>query len=157
GFQLGDEAKKEEDEYEAKCQEVLAELKDHFRPEFLNRVDHLIVFNALNQQHIRRIVKMHLEELGERLKKQGFSLSIEQKAVNHLAEEGFDPEYGARPVRRVVQEEIEAEIAEHILKGIFQKGDTIRVTLKKGKLEFMPSDGKFKEPEEEEVEELATA
>ena len=158
GFQLGDEAKKEEDEYEAKCQEVLAELKDHFRPEFLNRVDHLIVFNALNQQHIRRIVKMHIEELSERLKKQGFALQIEQKALNMLAEEGFDPEYGARPVRRVVQERIEAEIAENILKGIFQKGDTIRIT-KKGKdgLEFLPADGKLPEPEVEEVEEVMTA
>ena len=71
GFKLGEEATAEENEYEEKCKEVLSELKDHFRPEFLNRVDHLIVFNALNQQHIRKIVKMHLEQLTERLKAQG--------------------------------------------------------------------------------------
>lgn len=138
GFKLEEEAKAEEAAYEEKCKEVVEELKDHLRPEFLNRVDHIIVFNALNQQHIRKIVKMHVDHLATRLHEQGYDLEIDQKVINLLAEEGFDPEYGARPVRRVIQERLEAEIAEDILKGAFNEGDTIRVT-KKGKdqLEFL--------------------
>lgn len=145
GFKLEDEAKKEENEYEAKREEVIKELKDNLRPEFLNRVDHIIVFNALNQVHIRKIVRLHLDELERRLKKQGFEIEVDPKAINVLAKSGFDPEYGARPVRRTIQEKIEDEVAEHILKGIFHPGDVIRI-VKKGEdsLDFLPGDGKKK-------------
>ena len=147
GFKLEDESMKEEQEYEAKCKEVLDELKTRLRPEFLNRVDHIIVFNALNQQSIRKIVKLRIEELAQRLRESGYALEMDQKAINVLAEKGFDPEYGARPVRRVVQELIEDEIAEHILKGIFEEGDTIRV-VKKGKdgFEFLRGEKHAEEP-----------
>jgi ATP-dependent Clp protease ATP-binding subunit ClpC len=139
GFKLADEAKAEEQEYEEKREEVLKELKDHMRPEFLNRIDHIIVFNALNQVHIRKIVKMHLDHLDMRLKQQGFSIDVDAKALNVLAKHGFDPEYGARPVRRAIQERVEDEIAEQILKGMFRPGDTISI-VKKGEdgLEFIP-------------------
>ncbi len=140
GFKLEEEARREETEYEQKCQEVIAELKEHVRPEFLNRIDHIIVFNALNQQHIRKIVKMHTDELASRLKAQGYTLSLDTKAINRLAELGFDPEYGARPVRRTIQEQLEAEIAEHILKEIYRPGDTIRVTVRKDKIELLRGD-----------------
>ncbi len=154
GFKMEEDAKEEEHAYEEKSKEVIQELKDNLRPEFLNRIDHMIVFNALNQQHIRKIVRMHVEQLGSRLKTQGYELDIDQKAVNLLAEEGFDPEYGARPVRRVIQDRIESEIAEHILKGIFEPGDVIRIT-KKGEngLEFQRGE---KRPEAA-VEEQETA
>src|SRR3989338_6710266 len=137
GFKLEDEARTEEAKYEEKREKVLKELKDHLRPEFLNRIDHIIVFNALNQVHIRKIVKMHIDTLAERLKEEGYEIDVDTKAINLLAEEGFDPEYGARPVRRAIQERIEDEVAEHILKGIFHPGDTIKV-VKKGEdgLEF---------------------
>jgi ATP-dependent Clp protease ATP-binding subunit ClpC len=145
GFKLEDEAVAEEADYERKCEEVIAELKENVRPEFLNRIDHIIVFNALNQVDIRKIVKIHLEELTTRLKERGFTLKTDQAVINLLGEEGFDPEYGARPVRRVIQERIEDEIAEHILKGIFREGDVIRVTQKgKDKLEFLPEEVKTK-------------
>ena len=140
GFTIEDEAATEDQEYEEKCKEVLKELKDHMRPEFLNRLDHIIVFNALHQKHIRRIVELHLSKLTKRLKEQGYKLNVANDVVNLLAQKGFDPEYGARPVRRVVQERIEDGIAEHILKGVFRKGDTINVLLKsEDKIEFMPS------------------
>ncbi len=141
GFKLHDEARAEELQYEEKRQEVLTELKEHFRPEFLNRIDHIVVFNALNQEHIRKIVKMHVGFLAERLQEQGYRLSVEQSVIHMLASEGFDPEYGARPVRRLLQERLENEIAEHILKGIFQKGDTICV-MKRGPkmIEFLPKE-----------------
>ncbi len=130
GFKLEDEAKSEETEYERKRAEVISELKEHLRPEFLNRIDHIIVFNALTQESICKIVDLHLNELAMRIAKQGFSLDVDKKAVALLGKLGFDPEYGARPVRRVIQHRIEDEIAEHILKGVFQPGDTIHVTQK---------------------------
>ena len=152
GFKLEDEAKREETEYEEKRQEVLRELKDHFRPEFLNRIDHILVFNALNQQHIRKIVRTQLTELKDRLTEQGYALEVEPKAVNLLATAGFDPEYGARPVRRVIQQRIEDEIAEHILKGMFNAGDTIRIVRKgEDKLEFLHGEGVPAAMEEESV------
>lgn len=159
GFKLEDEAQSEESEYEAKRQEVIAELKDNMRPEFLNRIDHIIVFNALNQVHIRKIVKTHLTELEKRLKEQGYGLEIEQKAINVLATKGFDPEYGARPVRRVIQELVEDEIAEDILKGVFHKGDVIRVTKKTDdKLELLHGKAAKKlRNEVEEEQEMAVA
>ncbi len=153
GFKLDDEAVSEEHEYEAKRAEVLNELKDNLRPEFLNRIDHIIVFNALNQIHIRKIVKTHLAELEKRLKEQGYGLEIEPKAINVLGTKGFDPEYGARPVRRVIQELVEDEIAEEILKGVFHKGDTIRVVRKSDdKLELLHGKAKKSAPAEEELE-----
>ena len=155
GFQLEEGAKKAEAEYEEKCAEVITELKDNLRPEFLNRIDHIIVFNALAQEEIRKIVKINLEELTDRLKKQKFELDVDQKVIHYLAEIGFDPEYGARPVRRKIQERIEDEIAEHILKGVFQEGDTISVVMKdKETIEFLPGKKKEetkKEPKKEEV------
>jgi len=159
GFKLDDEAKREEREYEEKREEVIKELKDNLRPEFINRIDHIIVFNALNQVHIRKIVKMNLETLEKRLKLQGYSIDVDPKAVAVLAELGFDPEYGARPVRRVIQERLEDEIAEHILKGIFSEGDTIRV-VQKGKdgIELLHGDKKTaKSVKEKETEETTVA
>lgn len=152
GFKLEEEASAEEKAYEEKRSEVLKELKDNLRPEFINRIDHIMVFNALDQHSIRKIVKMHIDEFADRLKEKGFSIEVDQKAINLLGEKGFDPQYGARPVRRVIQERIEDEIAEHILKGIFNEGDCIKVVAKgKDKLEFLhceKADKKKKEAKE---------
>lgn len=145
GFKLGDDARREEERYEEKRQEVLRELKDTFRPEFLNRVDHIIVFNALTQEEIRKIVQIHIGKLADRLKEQEFSLTIDAKAVQILARLGFDPEYGARPVRRVLQDKLEDQIAENILKGMFKKGDAIRV-VGRGKEELLVLHGDEKAP-----------
>jgi ATP-dependent Clp protease ATP-binding subunit ClpC len=127
GFKLGSELKQEEQVYEEKRQEVLAELKDNFRPEFLNRIDHIIVFNALKQDDIKKIVQMHIDKLAVRMKEQGFGLTLDDKALEIIATLGFDPQYGARPVRRTIQERLEDQIAESILKGMFSKGDMIKV------------------------------
>ena len=141
GFKLEEDAKAEELAYEEKKAEVMKELKSNLRPEFINRIDHIMVFDALDQNTIRKIVKMHIELLTTRLKTKGYNMDVDQKAINLLAEHGFDPEYGARPVRRVIQERIEDEVAEHILKGIFEPGDTIRVVVKgKDKLDFLHGD-----------------
>lgn len=153
GFHLESELGKEEKDYEEKCEEVIAELKEKLRPEFLNRVDNIIVFNALTQEEIRKIVLIHLNQLQERIKDQGLTLDVDKKVVNMLAEKGFDPEYGARPVRRVIQELIEDEIAEHILKGIFSKGDIVHIIMKdKDKLEFLPGEKKERTAKKKETE-----
>ena len=156
GFALQGESDQEDKDYEEKCEEVMAELKESVRPEFLNRIDHIMIFNALHQEHIRKIVKKHIGELDERLKAQGYHIDIDQKVVNLLAQEGFDPEYGARPVRRTIQERIEDEIAEHILKGIFHEGDTIKI-VKKGKedIEFLPGDVVKKEEKKAKAKKVA--
>ena len=127
GFQLESEIAQEEMDYEEKCEEVMKELKDKLRPEFLNRIDSISIFNALSQEDICKIVKIHVGYLQDRLKEQKFKIDVDNKALGVLAKKGFDPEYGARPVRRVIQEMLEDEIAEHILKGIFNEGDTIKV------------------------------
>jgi ATP-dependent Clp protease ATP-binding subunit ClpC len=138
GFKLEDDAKREEQAYEEKRQEVLRELKDHFRPEFLNRIDQTIVFNALPQDAIRKIVLLHVSQLEKRLKEQGYGLELDAKAIGNLGTLGFDPEYGARPVRRTIQEQLEDPIAENILKGIYQVGDVIHVIGKdKNELSFV--------------------
>jgi ATP-dependent Clp protease ATP-binding subunit ClpC len=141
GFKLGDDARREELVYEEKRQEVIRELKDTFRPEFLNRLDQIIVFNALSQESIRKIVQIHVGMLASRLKEQGFGMSVDTKGIGILATLGFDPEYGARPVRRTIQERLEDQIAESILKGMFKKGDTIQVVGKdKDELVLMHTD-----------------
>jgi ATP-dependent Clp protease ATP-binding subunit ClpC len=157
GFKLEEEATAEEKAYDEKCKEVIKELKDNLRPEFINRIDHIIVFNALDQHAIRKIVKMHIDLLTERLKEKGLGLEVDQKAINLLAEWGFDPEYGARPVRRVIQEYVEDEIAEHMLKGIFEEGDIVRVIQKgKDKLDFLHGEQKKKiEVKSEDVKKAA--
>ena len=141
GFRMESEAGKEEKDYEEKCEEVMSELKNKLRPEFLNRIDNIIIFNALGQESIRKIVRMHLDLLQKRLKDRDLTLDADPKAISLLAEKGFDPEYGARPVRRIIQEMVEDEIAEHIIKGIFSDGDTIRIVRKgKDKLEFLSTE-----------------
>lgn len=153
GFKMEEEASDEENEYRAKQQEVITELKGHLRPEFINRIDHILVFNALNQQHIRKIVRIHLDDFEKRLKEQGYTIDVDQKAINLLAKQGFDPEYGARPVRRIIQEKVEDEIAEHILKGIFSPGDTIRIVRKgsKEELDFLPAEAPKKTTKKRET------
>ena len=104
-------------------------------------------------------MKTHLDELTKRLKTQGYDIDFDAKAINLLAAKGFDPEYGARPVRRVIQERVEDEIAEHILKGVFHPGDTIRVIRKDEEtIDLMHGDKKkIKAEALEEVEEEAEA
>ncbi len=159
GFQLESESQSEDAAYNEKRDQVIAELKEHLRPEFLNRIDHMIVFNALHQDNIRRIVQLHLDMLSTRLKEQNYEIVVEPKAVELLAQWGFDPEYGARPVRRVIQEKIEDEVAEQILKGMFSEGDTIRVVKAKNedRLELLPGHAPVQKRKKVTREALAAA
>ena len=117
-------------------------LKDHFRPEFLNRVDEIIVFHPLGKEQLTRIVDVQLEQLRKRLATRNLKLQISDAAKKLLAEEGYDPTYGARPLRRVIQQRIENPLATRILKGEFTEGDTIRVDVDAARHDFTFAKGR---------------
>ncbi len=115
---------------------VLAEVKTHFRPEFVNRIDEIVVFHALSEKNIEEIAKIQLKSLESRLAKLDIKLDVAPAALTGIAKVGFDPIYGARPLKRAIQQEIENPLAKEILAGTFVAGDTIRVTEKSGKMVF---------------------
>ncbi|HPU36220.1 MAG TPA: AAA family ATPase, partial [Bacillota bacterium] len=116
---------------------VMEELKLHFRPEFLNRIDEVVVFNNLGREEIGKIVDIQLGLLAQRLSKLGLSLEVTPEAKKLLAEEGYDPVYGARPLKRVIQRRLENPLSVYILEGKNEQGGTILVkTDQSGKLVF---------------------
>lgn len=117
--------------YENMKNRLLDELKRTFRPEFLNRVDDLIVFHSLTQEDITKIVSLMLKELSNRIKEYGMAIEVTPEAQAILAKEGYDPTYGARPLRRVIQKRLEDGISEEMLRGTFTAGDVIVVDKEK--------------------------
>ena len=115
---------------------VMAELKKHFRPEFLNRVDDVIIFQSLDEEELSRIVDIQLEKLKKRLAQQQLTLDVDNAAKKLLAAEGYDPQFGARPLKRAVQEHILNPLSMRLLEGEFKPGDKIKVTVKGGELVF---------------------
>ena len=116
--------------------DVMGELKRAFRPEFLNRVDDIIVFQQLTQPDIEEIARRMLRSLDKRLAGMELHAAVSEAAVAEIAKEGFDAVYGARPLRRAIQSKIEDPLAEHLLEGRFQAGDTIRIDVKDGSFTF---------------------
>jgi ATP-dependent Clp protease ATP-binding subunit ClpB len=108
-------------------QRVLEILRENFRPEFLNRIDEIIIFQSLTKPQLRQIVHLQVQRLQKRLAEQKIRLELTPAAVDFLCEVGYDPVYGARPLRRAIQRHLETLIARELLKGTFQEGDTIRV------------------------------
>ena len=102
-------------------------MKEHFRPEFLNRIDEFVIFNSLSKQDLRQIVKLEADRLLKRLEERQIDLALSDAALDFLADVGFDPVYGARPLKRTIQRELETVIAQGILAGDFADGDTIVV------------------------------
>ena len=116
---------------------VMEEVRRLFRPEFLNRIDEIMVFHPLNKQHIRRIVTLLLKNLELRCREQmELDLRVTAAARDHIAKTGYDEKYGARPLRRAIQNQVEDALAEEILAGRVQKGDTVTVTAAKEKISF---------------------
>src|SRR5687768_527611 len=114
--------------YERMKAEVMEIVGQHFRPEFINRVDDVVVFHPLEAEHIRKIVDIQLEYLKRRLGEREIGLALDPAARDRLAQAGFDPVYGARPLKRAIQQQLENPLAQRILRGDFGPGDTIRVT-----------------------------
>jgi ATP-dependent Clp protease ATP-binding subunit ClpC len=133
---LGFQAVDEEQTYEVMKEKVMTELKRTFRPEFLNRVDEVIVFPALSEAQLSEIVSLMLQDLRNRLAGFEIGLEVTEAAKAKLAKEGYDPTYGARPLRRVIQRLIEDEVSEQMLRGDFQANDIIHVDVKDGQLVF---------------------
>jgi ATP-dependent Clp protease ATP-binding subunit ClpB len=117
----------DESKYEEMRSRVLETLRSSFRPEFLNRIDETIIFHALSQTEIRGIVELRLKSLTKRLKAKSLTLQMEESAIDFIAQAGYDPVYGARPLKRVIQRELDTLIAKQILKGECKEGDTIVV------------------------------
>ncbi len=115
---------------------VLEALNQHFRPEFLNRVDEVIIFHSLSVDDLVRIVDIQLGHLEKRLADHKIALHVTDEAKRHLAEEGYDPVYGARPLRRAIQRQLQDPLAREMLEGKFADGDAIRVEVKDGQLTF---------------------
>lgn len=122
------------DSYEQVKQEILQVVQQSFRPEFLNRIDELLVFHPLTKDDIYQICRIQLGQLAQRLKHNGLDLEVSDAAVDWLANCGFDPAYGARPLKRTIQHELEHLLSEQLLKGEFVTGDTIKTDLSKGAL-----------------------
>jgi ATP-dependent Clp protease ATP-binding subunit ClpB len=108
----------------------------HFRPEFINRVDETVVFHPLGRDHIRRIADIQIDYLRKRLAAREIGLEISTAALDRLGEAGFDPVYGARPLKRAIRAQLENPLAQQILAGHFLSGDTIQVDLIAGELHF---------------------
>ena len=126
-------------EFEKAVAEVNAELKRRFKPEFLNRVDEIIVFNPLGRNEIKQIVRLLLKKTHGKIKEAGYELEITDKLVERIASEGFDPVFGARPLRRYIQNMIENKLARAILEGRFIKGDKIVADIENNEIVFKKS------------------
>ena len=115
-------------------EQVMAELRRTFRPEFLNRIDDIIVFRSLTAENIREVARRMLKTVSDRMERMGIHLEASDEAVAELAKEGFDPQYGARPLRRAIQNRVEDAVAEQMLDGSLEAGDTARLTIENDKL-----------------------
>jgi ATP-dependent Clp protease ATP-binding subunit ClpC len=132
GFDVSaEELEEAEKDYEAMQEIIKEELKEYFAPEFLNRLDHTIIFRALTHEDLKKIVKIQIKELEERLKKHKIPIQINLSALDYLANESYDPAYGARPVRRTIQELVENYLSEQMLSGKLKSGN--KVTIGKSK------------------------
>jgi ATP-dependent Clp protease ATP-binding subunit ClpB len=127
----GDDSK-----YDLMRNKVMEGLRGHFRPEFLNRVDDIILFHTLNRSEMRHIIRIQLRRVENLLKEQKISLEISQDACNHLVEAGYDPIYGARPLKRSIQREVENPLATKLLENTFISGDTILIDMGEAGLTF---------------------
>ena len=139
GFAVHDEAKSRQESYERMKENLLGELKKTFRPEFLNRVDGVVVFHSLTKEQIRKIVDLMLATVNQQLSEKGIKLEVTDAAKDFLGEKGYDEVFGARPLRRVIQDMVEDKLSEALLSGKFQSGDIVVVDLADGEIVVHPA------------------
>ncbi|MBI3314795.1 MAG: ATP-dependent Clp protease ATP-binding subunit [Candidatus Omnitrophica bacterium] len=133
---LGFVAQKEDTSYQAMRERLLGEVKKAFRPEFLNRIDDIIVFKALTREHLQVIVGLEIKYVTDRLKERGIEVVLTQEAMDFLIEKGYDPLYGARPLKRTIQRYVEDTLSEEIIAGRFKEGSKVQVVRKGDVLTF---------------------
>jgi len=136
GFGSSENAMKDDKEIK---NDVMNELKKHFRPEFLNRIDDIIVFQKLSEDDIKLIASKMLEQLTERVKQLGINLVVTEEAIAEIANEGYEPVYGARPLRRAITTKIEHKLSEYLLSGKVKSGDTVVLSVADGAFTFNES------------------
>ncbi len=135
GFQIAQgEAKSAEAQYKRMKEKVLEELKRVFRPEFINRLDASVVFHALSKEHIRQIVELQLKELEKQMSAKDLGLDVTDAAKDWLGEKGYDQDYGARPLRRVIQDELEDRLSDAVLENRFTEGDKVMIDVEGGEV-----------------------
>jgi len=131
-----DETKARKQSYESMKEKVMTEVRKTFRPEFLNRLDEIIVFHELTKEQLKSIVDLMVKDLQKRLSDRKLGIELTEKAKSWLAEVGYDPTYGARPLRRAIERHIENPLSSKLLRGEFNEGDTVTIDLKDGELTF---------------------
>jgi ATP-dependent Clp protease ATP-binding subunit ClpC len=147
-----DQKTREAQTYEDMKGKLLTELRRNFRPEFLNRLDDTIVFHELGEDQLRKIIDLMLKDLGDRLGGRNIALDLTDKAKNWLSKEGYDPVYGARPLRRAIEKYLETPLSSKLLRNELKDGDTVKVDVdKEGKLTFKTKTA-FKAPAKSEPE-----
>ena len=109
---------------------------EHFRPEFVNRIDEIVIFNNLEKSQIKSIAKLQIEQLQSRLSEIGLSIKVNDDIINQIVENGYDPVYGARPIKRTILRMLENPLSQKILSGEFESGDTVLVNSKNDKVNF---------------------
>jgi ATP-dependent Clp protease ATP-binding subunit ClpB len=119
--------------------EITGVLRAHFRPEFLNRIDEIVAFHPLDREHLAQIVKIQLSRVRILLSERGFDLEVTPEAIEYLTDVGYNPDFGARPLKRAIQRELQDPLALSILSGEFQEGDLIRVERADEGLRLVPS------------------
>jgi ATP-dependent Clp protease ATP-binding subunit ClpC len=129
GFAAKKETKEQKLDYDTMKEKVLAEMKKTFRPEFINRIDEIIVFHQLTEEQLRQIVDLLVKDLQERLSDRKLLVELSDKAKSWLVKEGYDPVYGARPLRRAIERYVENPLSSKLLQGEFNEGDTVMVDL----------------------------
>jgi len=122
--------------YDRMKEAVLTEMRHHFRPEFLNRVDEIVVFHSLTEEDLKKILQIQLDRLRSRLDERHIDIRLTPEAEIHLAREGYDPVYGARPLKRAIQKELETPIGRRLLAGQIKDGDKVIVDWKDGEFTF---------------------
>jgi ATP-dependent Clp protease ATP-binding subunit ClpB len=147
GFVAGEEKRAK---MESVKEKVMAALKEHFRPEFLNRIDEIIIFNYLGKEEIRKIVDLELQKVEKRLLEKNIKIEVTQKAREYLAEKGFDPNLGARPLKRVIQKEVLDPLALKIVSGEVKEGDKVKVDFEGRKIIFITPKDLLKSRKEKE-------
>jgi ATP-dependent Clp protease ATP-binding subunit ClpC len=149
GFALKrDEETEEKQAYDEMRKKLMDSLRRVFRPEFINRVDNVIVFRALSKEDIEQIVMLEINKVALRLEEHSIQLNATPEALDLLAEEGYDPEMGARPLRRVIQKKIEDPLSDALLAGDFVDGDSVMVEVEEGKVVLRRSESEIKQPPE---------
>ena len=153
---FGSSGRDEARDYEAMKDSVMKEVRELFRPEFINRVDELIVFHPLTEEEIRRITEMMLRQVAARLEEQEIRLEWDAEVVSKLAEDGYDPKFGARPLRRLIQRTVEDTLSEELLQGHISLGQAVRLTVRDGQVALQENHGETPAAETAAEEEKET-